>query len=350
MNDLLLRSSPLGAPPWPTLDPFLFCVYHKDDYPPGDAQLGPRASLDGRRIGHDFEGKDGWRMYHGDRVPGFPRHPHRGFETITVTRRGYIDHSDSLDATARFGGGDVQWMTAGEGIVHCEMFPLLEQERRNPSEFFQLWLNLPSSKKLAPPHFKLFWREELPQHQLHDAAGRPLQIVTVAGQLGDETPPAPPPNSWAAERESELALWTIELSAHAHWTLPAASPGLNRCLYLFEGAVEVAGQKTQAPRLLQLRSERTAPLVAGSSGAQLLLLQGRPIGEPVAQYGPFVMNTEAELRTTFADYRRTQFGGWRWGSNDPVHPREAGRFARYPSGEIFSPPAQGRKGAGRSRP
>ena len=159
-----------------------------------------------------------------------------------------------------------------------------------------------------------------------------------------------PPNSWAAESESALALWTIELSAGARWTLPAASPGLNRCLYLFEGAVEIAGEEARAPRLLQLRSERQAPLVAGAAGAQLLLLQGRPINEPVAQYGPFVMNTEAELQTTFADYRRTQFGGWRWGSDDPVHPRDAGRFARYPSGELSSPPALGRRAPGQSAP
>ena len=94
--------------------------------------MGPAASLAGRDIGMDFEGKDGWRMYHGDVVPGFPRHPHRGFETVTLVRRGFIDHSDSLGATARFGRGDVQWMTAGRGIVHAEMFPLREREAAEP--------------------------------------------------------------------------------------------------------------------------------------------------------------------------------------------------------------------------
>ena len=80
----------------------------------------------------DFAGADGWRMYHGSIVPGFPQHPHRGFETVTFVRQGLIDHSDSLGATARFGRGDVQWLTAGEGIVHCEMFPLLDRERAEP--------------------------------------------------------------------------------------------------------------------------------------------------------------------------------------------------------------------------
>ena len=101
--------------PWQTVDPFLFCVYHVDDYPAGTEAMGPKASLEGRNLGQDFGNKDGWNMYHGKEIPGFPRHPHRGFETVTFTRRGLIDHSDSLGATARFGGGDVQWMTAGKG-------------------------------------------------------------------------------------------------------------------------------------------------------------------------------------------------------------------------------------------
>ena len=97
----------------------------------------------------DFAGADGWRMYHGSIVPGFPQHPHRGFETVTFVRQGFIDHSDSLGATARFGRGDVQWLTAGEGIVHCEMFPLLDREGPNPCELFQIWLNLPAADKMV---------------------------------------------------------------------------------------------------------------------------------------------------------------------------------------------------------
>src|SRR5262245_42408334 len=110
----------LGPPPWETADPFLFCVHHDDAYPAGNDRLGPAASLAGRDLGMDFAGKDGWSMYHGDVVPGFPQHPHRGFETVTIVRRGLIDHSDSLGAVARFGHGDVQWLPAGRGIPHPE--------------------------------------------------------------------------------------------------------------------------------------------------------------------------------------------------------------------------------------
>src|SRR4026208_1549929 len=117
--------------PWPTRDPFLFCVHHDDAYPAGNERLGPASSLAGRNLGMDFEGKDGWRMYHGHVVPGFPQHPHRGFETVTVVRRGLLDPSHPPRAAARYGRGDVQWLTAGAGILHAEMFPLLDSSGPN---------------------------------------------------------------------------------------------------------------------------------------------------------------------------------------------------------------------------
>jgi quercetin 2,3-dioxygenase len=139
MDNVIRQIRPLGFP-WETADPFLFCVHHVDAYPAGNEQLGPAASLAGHHMGADFEGKDGWRMYHGQTVPGFPQHPHRGFETVTIVRSGFIDHSDSLGATARFGAGDAQWLTAGAGVVHGEMFPLLERAAPYPVELFQIWL------------------------------------------------------------------------------------------------------------------------------------------------------------------------------------------------------------------
>src|SRR5512147_3033712 len=108
------RVAPLEFP-YATRDPFLFCVHHDDHYPAGNEDLGPKASLAGRNLGQDFVVKDGFRMYHGERVPGFPCHPHRGFETVTVVRNGLVDHSDSMGAAGRYGQGDVPWMTAGAG-------------------------------------------------------------------------------------------------------------------------------------------------------------------------------------------------------------------------------------------
>ena len=172
----ILEVAPLGFP-WATLDPFLFCVHHDDAYPKGNELMGPDASLEGRALGQDFAGIDGWRMYHGDVVPGFPQHPHRGFETVTIARKGLIDHSDSLGATARFGRGDVQWLTAGGGIVHSEMFPLLDKSGPNPVELFQIWLNLPKADKMTDPYFTMLWADQIPRHVHRDAKGRETGVT-----------------------------------------------------------------------------------------------------------------------------------------------------------------------------
>ena len=165
MTDFVLQTVALG-PQWPTIDPFLFCAHHDDAYPAGNDRHGSgRGRSTGRQIGSDFDGIDGWNMYHGQVVPGFPQHPHRGFETVTFVRQGQIDHSDSLGATARFGRGDVQWLTAGKGIVHSEMFPLLDEEGPNPLELFQIWLNLPAADKMADPYFTMLWHDDIPVHR-----------------------------------------------------------------------------------------------------------------------------------------------------------------------------------------
>ena len=338
MTSPILELVRLGPPPWPTLDPFLFCVHHLDHYPAGNDELGPDASLAGRNIGMDFEGIDGWRMYHGDVIPGFPRHPHRGFETVTLARRGFIDHSDSLGATARFGQGDAQWMTAGQGIVHCEMFPLLNSEVPNTAELFQIWLNLPAEDKLAEPHFAMFWSQKIPRVAHVDDAGKRTEVVTVAGSLAGEKPPSPPPSSWASRPEAEVAIWTIRMEAGAKWTLPAAGKGLNRALYFFDGEkLTVAGQELLVGVRAQVKSDASLELVCGDEACEILLLQGRPIDEAVAHYGPFVMNTNEELRQAMRDYQRTEFGGWPWSSDGPVHERGAGRFAIHAGGERERP-------------
>jgi len=331
---------PLGFP-WETVDPFLFCVYHDDAYPRANAQMGPEASLAGRDIGQDFSRKDGWSMYHGETVPGFPSHPHRGFETVTIVRRGLIDHSDSLGATARFGGGDVQWLTAGKGIVHSEMFPLLDAASANPLELFQIWLNLPARNKMAEPHFTMFWSEAIPRFVSDDAKGGRTEVAVIAGRLGGGDaqapiqPLAPPPDSWAAQADADVAIWTLKMTPGAQWTLPAAAgEGTRRMLYFFKGATAlVGGEQVQGPAAIELRADVAVEIANGDADtAEFLVLQGRPIAEPVAQYGPFVMNTQAEISQTMADYRRTQFGGWPWKDPAPVHGHDAPRFARHPGG------------------
>lgn len=334
MSDAILRLTPLGFP-WQPQDPFLFCAYHDDAYPSGNEQMGPNASLDGRNLGQDFQGKDGWRMYHGRTVPGFPPHPHRGFETVTIVRKGLIDHSDSLGAAARFGVGDVQWLTAGSGIVHAEMFPLLDRSGPNPLELFQIWLNLPRASKMVEPHFSMLWRNQVPKQVVRDQAGRTTEVTVVAGRFGEVQPPPAPPSSWASRPESEVAIWTIKMASGAEWSLPAASAQVNRTLFYFRGnGVTVDGRKIPGKQAIELRGDAAPVIVNGDDESEFLLLSGRPIGEPVVQYGPFVMNTPQEIQQAMNDYRRTQFGGWPWPSHDPVHPRDERRFARHADGRI----------------
>jgi redox-sensitive bicupin YhaK (pirin superfamily) len=335
-QDPVIGFAPLSFP-WQTKDPFLVCVHHVDLYPRGNERLGPAASLEGRNIGQDFAGKDGWRMYHGDTVPGFPQHPHRGFETVTFVREGFIDHSDSLGATARFGRGDVQWLTAGAGIVHSEMFPLLKADHGNRLELFQIWVNLPAKSKFAAPYFTMFWDKDVPRHR--PVAG--VELTLVAGACEDAQPPAPPPDSWAANPDADLAIWLITLERGATWLLPPAkSARTTRTLYFFSGPkLEVAGLTLGHHAAIEVVADQGVTLSARDERVEVLLMQGRPIGEPVAQYGPFVMNTRAELEQAFNDYRRTQFGGWPFDANDPVHPRERGRFARHADGRVEDAPA-----------
>ena len=133
-----------------------------------------------------------------DYIKGFPMHPHRGIETVTYMLAGEVRHRDSLGNAGTIGAGDVQWMTAGGGIVHAEMFPLLDADSPNPVQLFQIWLNLPSRDKLVDPYFTMFWGDDIPQRVDTDGEGRAAVLTVIAGETEGLRPPTPPPDSWAA--------------------------------------------------------------------------------------------------------------------------------------------------------
>lgn len=331
-NKIISNIQPLGFT-WQTNNPFLFCVHHLDNFPPGNDQLGPNASLEGRNLGQDFTLKDGWRMYHGETIPGFPAHPHRGFETVTVVLQGFVDHSDSHGAAGRYGNGDVQWMTAGSGLQHSEMFPLLNKTEKNPCELFQIWLNLPKSNKFCKPYFKMLWNEDIPFYKEKDSNGKSIEVRIIAGGIGKVTAPPPAPDSWAADEKNEVAIWLIRLEGNAVWKLPPASFGINRSLYFYKGSsLEIAGISLESYHSVDLLADQNVLIKNGEADAYILLLQGKAIDEPVVQYGPFVMNSREEIQQAFDDFRKTQFGGWPWKRFDNVHPKDKGRFAKYADG------------------
>ena len=332
-NSAILKIRDLGFQ-WETNNPFLFCVHHLDDYPRGNAKMGPDASLEGRRLGNDFVLKDGWRMYHGLNIPGFPVHPHRGFETVTIVLNGLVDHSDSMGACGRYGYGDVQWMTAGAGMQHAEMFPLIHEEKENPLELFQIWLNLPAEDKFVKPHYKMLWEEDIPKLKLLGENGKSIKITVVAGSVNGLEAVPPAPDSWAAKAENEVAIWIIKMEGQSTWELPPASEQVSRSLYFYKGSkITISGEEISSYKAIDLQASQNVSLKNGPDEGHLLLLQGRPIEEPIVQYGPFVMNTQSEIQQAMDDYRRTQFGGWPWSRPDQVHGHERGRFARYSNGE-----------------
>lgn len=321
---------------WPVQEPFLFCVHHEDAYPPGNGSLAVDARhLQGRDLGQDFQVRDGFRMYHGDPVPGFPVHPHRGFETITIVRKGYVDHADSMGAAGRYGEGDVQWMTAGAGVQHSEMFPLVKTDAANPVELFQIWLNLPKKNKIAEPHFAMFWSEKIPQVE---SADRLASVSVLAGEWNGVNALPPPPQSWAADPSSDTTILLVKVQPGGKFVLPASRYQAARTLYAFSGgAGSLNGQVISGKKAYLLDSAQALELVAQETVSEFLVLQSRPIGEPVVQHGPFVMSSREEIIQTFQDYQKTQFGGWSWSREDMVHGPEIRRFAQFPDGRIETP-------------
>ncbi|HLW07176.1 MAG TPA: pirin family protein [Marinilabiliaceae bacterium] len=314
---------------WETMDPFLFCVHHEDKFPKGNDKMGPDASeLVGRQLGQDFNIKDGWRMYHGKEVPGFPGHPHRGFETLTVVRDGMVDHSDSAGGAGRYGNGDLQWMTAGSGLLHSEMFPLIKKETENPLELFQIWLNLPQKSKMVTPDYKMFWDEDIPKFREGSA-----DVEVLVGELFDRKSPTPPLASWANDPNNFVGVYNIELDENSTFILPAISEGINRTIFFYKGNdLEIEGQVIPEYHAIDVESSVELKMNSGNSKINFLVLQGRPINEPVVQHGPFVMNSRQEIQEAFSEYQRTQFGGWPWPKHEQVHDRDKGRFAIYSNG------------------
>lgn len=317
---------------WRMQDPFLFCAHHLDYYPTGTDELGPAMPLSRRNLGQDFDLSNDWKMYHGHVVPGFPEHPHRGFETITVVLEGFVDHFDSRGAAGRYGNGDVQWMTAGSGMQHAEMFPLIHGDKPNTLHLFQIWLNLPSKDKFVNPHYKMLWKEQIPVIEQIDDNQKKTQVTLIAGRLNGQTAPEPAPDSWAANPDNQLSILLVTMEPGAKWNLEAEDSGVERSIYYYEGdKLEINTQSLHGDHQAFIGSE-SLHIINGTSESKFLLLQAKPIDEPVAQYGPFVMNTQDEIRQAYADYKETRFGGWPWERPDPIHHKSKGRFAIYDDG------------------
>lgn len=319
----------------------------------------------GRQMGNDFSYINGYSYYHGEKVPGFPMHPHaRLVTTLTTVLSGTVDHTDSLGGATRYSDGDFQIMTSGRGIQHAEMFPLLHEDKPNPLILFQIWLCAPAKLAKAEPIQKMFWRETIPL--LHfPIPGEPeesnlkSEIRVMLGNFSNSLaealqPPTAPEQCYASMPESDVAVWIVTLpKAGAVVKLPPAqSDKTTRAFYCYEGPgqVKITGSNGGASTTVvdsssssssssssAVLSERTGVRTAGEFEVELLavggptriiMLQGKPIGEPIVQQGPFVTSTREDMVETMREFQNTQFGGWPWPDPDHVFPRDQKRFTK----------------------
>lgn len=231
-----------------------------------------------------------------DYIGGFPPHPHRGFETITYMLRGKMEHRDHLGNVGLLNDGDVQWMTAGKGIIHSEMPRQTEGQMRG----FQVWLNLPAVNKMTPAHYEDVPAERLPLYEIGKN-----KIIALAGtaEVGGTLV------SGYFERPETLPLyWDIHLSAHDELRIPIPAQHV-ALLYAYEGKIKVADTALAPQHLLRLDQEGDVLVTnEGSQEVRFLLLAGKPLREPIVQYGPFVMNTSEQIEEAIADYRSGTFG------------------------------------------
>ena len=226
-------------------------------------------------------------------------------------------------------------MTAGKGCQHTEMFPLVHQDKGNPLEFFQIWLNLPAKDKFADPEYKMLWAEDIPEVQSAAANGQKTTVRLIAGSVMGKSSLEPNSASWANDKNHHVGIYVIHMEPEAVFTLPSVSATMTRNLYYYQGdKLNIDETAIETYHRVKLAGDQEITITNGSSESYMLLLEGEPIQEPVVSYGPFVMNTEQEIRDAFRDYQNTKFGGWPWDRPDPVNKRESGRFARHADGRV----------------
>ena len=231
-----------------------------------------------------------------DKRRGVGEHPHRGFETVTILYSGEVEHRDSGGGGGKIGPGDVQWMTAGSGVVHEEMHSWEYTQRGGPFEAIQLWVNLPKRLKMTAPKYQTLLNADIPEVSLPDGAGT---VRIIAGDYDGRKGPA--------ETFTPMNLWDLRLKA-GHGTFVPGQSGHTMSVFVLSGVVTVNGKRAADAQLAVLDRKGEGVRIDAESDAKLLILSGEPIDEPVFGYGPFVMNTEGEIRQAIMDYQSGRMG------------------------------------------
>ncbi len=313
---------------WDTEDPFVFVSHHEDDYPAGNRQQAPPLKeIAGRNLGRDYDKRMGFRMYHGKVVPGFPMHAHWGYETLTLPEIGYVDHFDTEWIQGRFGFGDVQWTSASSKYEHCEMYPLADQENRNPNDITQIMINLPLEMKNQGNSVRTVWKEDIP---IVEGDGWRAQIL--CGRFAGKETESPNEISYARiENGVRIIRFVLEPGATVH--MDPAMEGANRNLYFVSGKdAKVCDIDVKSYNRLKFSHKGEFSIVNGSEESVFWLLEGRPIDQRMAAFGPVILEDLQDVRTALDEIRMNEFLEWPWDVIDKAQPLGTERFIRYKDG------------------
>lgn len=320
---------------WDTEDPFLFASHHEDDYPHGNRQQAPPLEeIAGRNLGRDYQKLLGFRMYHGKVVPGFPMHAHWGYETLTVPELGYIDHYDTEGIQGRFGFGDCQWVSASSKYEHCEMYPLVNQEERNPNDITQIMVNLPLEMKNRGNSVRTVWRED---KKVVEGDGSSVEVF--CGDFAGASAESPNDVSYA-KRSNGIRILRVVLQPGARISIDPAADGASRNLYYVSGdRAAIAGEDVRYYSRLKFTDTRAFEIANGDAESVMWLLEGRPIGQRMASFGPVTLEDLSDVRKALDEIRINEFLEWPWDIIDKAQPLGTGRFIRYADGTEERPSA-----------
>ena len=318
---------------WSGDDPFTFISHHHDTYPKGNAQMAPPLeTIRGRNLGRDYQERMGFRMYHGRVVPGFPMHAHWGYETVTIAEKGFVDHFDTEGNNGRFGNGDMQWTLASSRYEHCEMYPLLDQENENPVHITQIAINLPLDRKNGDIHVNNVWAENIPVISTETS-----EVTLYCGRYEGREIYSPNPSSWAAP-ENSVRIMKIVLKPGAIFTLDPLDDGVDRNLYYVSGKGATL-EGTKIKTWLRYKMKRCTPvnIVNGPEESEFWILEGKPIGERQASFGPVILKDIDEVRSSMDEIRIKEFQEWPWEVMDVTNPIDMGRELHRKDGSVERP-------------
>lgn len=318
---------------WSGDDPFTFVSHHHDEYPKGNAQMAPPLEMiRGRNLGRDYQERYGFRMYHGRVVPGFPMHAHWGYETISIAEKGFVDHFDTEKNYGRYGNGDIQWTLASSRYEHCEMYPLLDQENNNPVHITQIMVNIPIDRKNKGIQVNNTWSESVPVIEKDG-----VTVTLYCGEYCGKSLYSPNEGSWA-KAENSVRIMKVIMQPGSVFELNKLDGDNGRNLYYLSGkTIDLDGTQVKPNLRFKMKPNTDLRVVNGEEESEIWILEGKPIGEKQAAFGPVILEDLDTVRKSMDEIRINEFQEWPWKIMDVTNPIEMGRELHRPDGSVERP-------------